>query len=70
MGDQIKESGIKGNLFYVIEKIDDYYSLWVIDKIPKNMEEETLKKFMVDHITEGSSSTGSYEDVLEELKSL
>lgn len=65
---KIKKVGIKDNFLYMVEKIDDYYFLWVIEKVPVNLKEETLQEFISAHDTEGDSTTGSYQQIMKELK--
>lgn len=70
MKGQIIKVGIKDNFFYMFEKNDDYYSLWVIDKYPDNFEGKTLEEFKLEHETEGDSISGSYQEVMKDLTEL
>lgn len=56
-----------GKFFYIFEKYDDYYSLWVIDKYPDDFEEKILEEFRLEHETEGDSTSGSYQEVMNDL---
>lgn len=67
---KIIEANIKNGFFYTITQIYDYFSLWVIDSIPEDMERETIEKFCLEHETEGTSISGSYEDIIKELSEM
>jgi len=68
--EEIGEIGIIGDYFYLIEEIEDFFSLWVIDIIPESYDKISLKSFIIENQNEGSALTGSYEDIIEELNTI
>ena len=66
--DKKRELGVKHNCFYLIEKSEDEYSLWVIDTVPESLEESDVEKFISEHETDGHSITGSYMEITKALK--
>lgn len=64
--------GMIGKWFYVLEQVEgqeeDYYSLYVIDKMPKDLDKETIQGFMEEHRNEGSSVADGWEGIMKELE--
>lgn len=58
-----------GNLF-VIQKCGDLYSLWIAEGLPDSFNDDGVSAYIEDHDLDGSSFTGTFEDVARELYGL
>lgn len=56
--------------FYMVEKLDDYFSISYIDILPENFEPESIRKFLEEHRNDGESFSGDYKDVIQKLNEL
>lgn len=61
---------IRGKVFYVIQKHNDYCSLWATDIIPSDMTDFGIRKFMDEHCLDGFSVSGTYEQTMKEFADL
>lgn len=60
---------VKNGFYYIEEGEDETYTFYCIDEIPPiPLYEFSLRKFLYDHETEGYSCTGSWNEVLCELR--
>lgn len=66
----IISAGVIKDTFYTIDKLDDYFSVYIIDILPENFEPETISKFLEEHETDGGSFSGDYKDVIRKLNEL
>lgn len=64
--------GMIGKWFYVLEQVEDreedYYSFYMIDETPKDLEQETIQRFIEEHRNEGSSVADDWKGIMEELE--
>lgn len=63
--------GMIGKWFYVLEQVEgregDYYSLYMIDEMPKDLEQGTIQRFIEEHRNESGSVADDWEGIMEEL---
>lgn len=62
--------GICDDTTYVIEAIDDYYSLWFVDEIPVSITAKGIEDFIEENCLKGCSVTGDFKFVMKELEKL
>ena len=62
----ITDSGI----FVMIQKCGDIVSLWCVDELPLSMDEKCAQAFVVRHVNDGWSVSGTWEQIAKELKEM
>lgn len=66
-----KQYEVENGKFFMVEKLEeDYYSIWVIECVPDSLDTDVVEEFIIEHLNEGESSTGTYVEILERLEYL
>ena len=60
--------GVTEKGFYMVQKFEDYYAIWMVDAKPKKLDQTTLMQFLEENENDGWGVSGTFEQVMDDLK--
>ena len=60
--------GVTEKGLYMVQKFEDYYTIWMLDEKPEKMDQTSLMQFLEENENYGWRVAGTFEQVMNDLK--